>query len=124
MCKFILLTAGFAISEVILAFAFAAIAQIYYKEIKGFEFKSIVKGIFERLFIAIALIHDLPHALTLFSALKLATRLKHSEPDSDHNNKFNDYYLMGNLASVIVAIFYTYAFKEFDTIPLFNRICP
>lgn len=35
----------------------------------------------------------------------------------NHNNKFNDYYLMGNLASVIVAIFYTYAFKEFDTIP-------
>ena len=119
-----MLTAGFAISEVILAFAFAAIAQIYYKEIKGFEFKSILKGTFERLFIAIALIHDLLHALTLFSALKLANRLKHSEPDSAHNNKFNDYYLMGNLASVIVAIFYTHAFKEFDAIPLFNTICP
>jgi hypothetical protein len=88
----------------------------------GFEFKSIFKGIFERLFLSIALIHNLPHALTLFSALKLATRLKHTEPAADHN-KYNDYYLMGNLASVIVAIFYSYAFSNFNEISIFTRIC-
>jgi len=122
MSKFWVLLISFVVSEIVLAFAFAAIAQVYYKEIKGFEFKSIVKGIFERIFLAVALINDLPHALTLFSALKLATRLKHAEPDTDHN-KFNDYYLIGNLASVMVAIFYCYVYCNFNTIPLFVKIC-
>lgn len=123
MCKFILLTISFVIAEIILAFAFSAIAQVYYKKIKGVDFKSIFKGTFERLFISIALVHNLPHALTLFSALKLATRLKHAEPDAENQNKFNDYYLMGNLASVVVAIFYSYAFSNFNEIAIFNRIC-
>lgn len=122
MCKFWLLSISFVLSEIILAFAFAIIAQVYYKEIRGFEFKSIVKGIFERFFLAVALINNLPHALTFFSALKLATRLKHDEPSTDHN-KFNDYYLMGNLASVMVAIFYCYAYCNFNDISLFDKIC-
>ena len=122
MCKFYVLFISFVLSEIVLAFAFAAIAQVYYKEIKGFEFKSIVKGSFERIFLTVALINNLPHALTLFSALKLATRLKHDEPATDHN-KFNDYYLMGNLASVIVAIFYCYAYCNFNDISLFVKIC-
>ena len=50
MCKFYVLSISFVLSEIVLAFAFAAIAQVYYKEIKGFEFKSIVKGSFERIF--------------------------------------------------------------------------
>jgi len=105
-----------------LAFAFSAIAQIYYSKISGFEWKSIFKGTFERIFITVSLIHNLPHALTFFSALKLATRLKHEEP-KDNENQFNDYYLMGNLASVIVAIAYSYLYNEFDKIELFVKIC-
>lgn len=126
MCKFVTLLVIYLVSEVILAFIFSAIAQLYYKEIankgKGIDFKSVLKGIFERVFLAVSLINNLPHALTFFSALKLATRLKHDEPDKEHN-KFNDYYLVGNLASVLVAIIYSWLYLNFDTIELFRRIC-
>jgi ABC-type multidrug transport system permease subunit len=121
MSKFWLLLISFLLSEVLLAFAFAAIAQVYYKEIKGFDFKSILKGTFERIFLSIALIHDLPHALTFFSALKLATRLKHDDKNVNVD-KYNDYYLIGNLASVTVAIFYCYAYCHFTEIHIFNKL--
>lgn len=120
MAKFWILFAVFVLTETILAFLFAIIAQVFYKR-NGIDFKSIAKGIIERLFLTIALINDLTSALTFFSALKLATRLKHEEAKEDHN-KFNDYYLIGNLASVTVAILYVYLYKHFDHIPLFVKL--
>ncbi len=65
--------------------------------------------------------HNLPHAQTFFSALKLATSLKHREGGTDHN-KFNDSYLMGNLASVMVAMFYCYAYIIKSGIQLYLQI--
>ncbi|QHS63187.1 hypothetical protein [Chitinophaga agri] len=139
MCKTITLIILLIASEIILAFAFAAISQIYYKEVKGIDWKSIFKGFFERMFLAICLINNLPHALTLFSALKLATRLKHDETKkveqasvgteekqmtlTDADNKYNDYYLLGNLTSVLVAISYWYAYSNFPELWLFKKIC-
>jgi hypothetical protein len=120
MPKNLILFILFAIFEILLAFLFSAIAQIFYKKI-GIDFRSIFKGVIERLFLTIALINDLTSALTFFSALKLATRLKHQETGIEHN-KFNDYYLVGNLASVTVAIFYMYIFKNFDAIPLLHKL--
>lgn len=122
MCKFWILFVGFLVSEGLLALIFSIIAEVYYKKAKGFDFKSIFKGIFERIFLAIALIHNLPHALTFFSALKLATRLKHTEEKNEHND-FNDYYLLGNLASVLVAIGYSYLYLNFEKIEIFIKIC-
>ena len=120
MSEFLLLLIVFIVTEALVAFLFAIIAQVFYKK-AGIDFKSIAKGVIERLFLAIALINDLTGALTFFSALKLATRLKHEEPGGEHN-KFNDYYLIGNLASVTVAIFYVYIYKNFDHIPLFLKL--
>lgn len=122
MCKFILLTIGFIVTEALLALIFSIIAQVYYKKATGFDFKSIFKGIIERIFLSISLINDLPHALTFFSALKLATRLKHTEAKDEHND-FNDYYLLGNLSSVLVAISYAHIYRNFETIEIFNKIC-
>jgi hypothetical protein len=99
------------VSEIILAFSFATIAQVFYKKI-GLDFKSIVKGLFERVFLTVALFFDYPHALTFFSAVKLATRLKHSERDEEQENKFNDFYLFGNFLSVLMAILYTQLLKN------------
>ena len=62
---------------------------------------SVAKGIFERIFIVFALLSDYPQALTLFAALKIGTRIK------DDNRISNDYYLVGNLVSVSLAIAYT-----------------
>lgn len=120
MSKFWVLVILFLLTEVVLAFLFSIIAQVYYKKL-GLDFKSIFKGYLERLFLVIALIHDINTALTFFSALKLATRLKHQET-AEENNKFNDYYLLGNLASVTVAIFYCYSYKNIETIGFFMKI--
>jgi uncharacterized membrane protein len=66
------------IAEIVLAFAFSAISQIFYKKL-GLDFKSILKGIFERIFLVVTLFYGYPHSLTFFSAVKLGTRLKHTE---------------------------------------------
>ncbi len=100
-----------SIAEIVLAFIFAAIAQIFYQKI-GLNFKSILKGFIERCFLFITLLNDYPHALTLFSALKLATRLKHKDIDAETENRFNDFYLIGNMVSVIVAITYVWLYKK------------
>jgi hypothetical protein len=92
------------VCEIILAFLFALIAQVFYKKL-GFDFKSIFKGFIERLFLTLFLFHEVLHALTFFSALKLATRLKHNEINGEVDS-YNDYYLLGNLMSVSVALLY------------------
>ena len=119
MSKMILIIILIGISEVFVAFCFALTAQVFYRKI-GLDFKSIIKGMIERLFLLIALANNYPHALTFFSALKLATRLKHTEP-ANGENKFNDYYLIGNLVSVAVAIGYVYLFQHFDEIKILYR---
>jgi hypothetical protein len=104
---FWILSGIFLVTEIVLAFAFALVAQIYYRKI-GLDFRSIFKGSLERPFLVVALFNDYPHALTFFSALKLATRLKRTDVDENH---FNDYYLIGNLVSVAVGIFYVYLLR-------------
>jgi hypothetical protein len=99
------------IGEIVLAFVFSAIAQLFYQRI-GLNFKSILKGAIERLFLTVSMLNNYPHALTLFSALKLATRLKRKDMDEEIENKFNDFYLVGNMVSVVVAMGYVYLFKE------------
>jgi hypothetical protein len=98
------------ISEIILAFVFALIAQQFYKK-SEIDIKSIMKGLIERLFLTIFIFNDLAHALTFFSALKLATRLKHDE-NKDEIEKFNNYYLIGNLVSATVALFYVFIWQH------------
>jgi hypothetical protein len=110
MPVYLILTILFLVTEIIIAFAFAVIAQVFYHKI-GFDFKAIFKGIAERLFLFIMLVNGYAQALTFFSALKLATRLKHEEPSKDLDG-FNDYYLLGNLLSVLVAIGYVYVYQH------------
>jgi hypothetical protein len=103
------------ISEIVLAFLFSTIAQILYKKI-GLDFTSIFKGVIERLFLMFSLYKDYPHALTFFSAIKLASRLKHEEKESkdkEAENRYNDFYLTGNLISVSVAIAYVLLIRYF-----------
>ena len=52
-----------------LAFKFSVIAQLVYKKM-GFDFRSIFKGIVERIFLFISFYNGFPHALTFFSAIK------------------------------------------------------
>lgn len=102
----------FVVSEIVLAFAFSAITQLFYKKV-GLDFKSILKGIFERIFLVVTLYFGYPHALTFFSAVKLGTRLKHEEKVDEDQNRFNDFYLFGNFISVIAAILYVQLIKHY-----------
>ncbi|MDB4921817.1 hypothetical protein [Mucilaginibacter sp.] len=120
MPEFLILSLLFVITEVFIAFIFAAIAQIFYHQI-GLNFKAIFKGIAERVFLFVTLTNGYTQALTFFSALKLATRLKHEEPKADLDG-FNDYYLIGNLLSVVVAIAYVYTYQHFSEIHLFQLL--
>jgi hypothetical protein len=101
-----------AASEIILGFIFSAIAQVFLKK-SGLDFRSLLKGLIERGFLFICLINGLPHALTLFGALKVATRLKHTSPKPEDEDAFNNFYLIGNFISVIAAIGYVEAYKHF-----------
>jgi hypothetical protein len=105
---------------VFIAVIFAVIAQLFYHKL-GFDFKAIFKGIAERVFLFAMLVNGYTQALTFFSALKLATRLKHEEPKADLDG-FNDYYLLGNLLSVLVAISYVYAYQHFGEIHFFQML--
>ncbi|WP_400263450.1 hypothetical protein ACFX5U_10700 [Sphingobacterium sp. SG20118] len=83
---------------------------------KKFDLKSTVKGVLERLFMTYSLCQGFPHVLTLFGALKLGTRLKRAEKEDTPENikkeaAYNDYYLIGNLISVALSIFYYSLFK-------------
>jgi hypothetical protein len=59
-----------------------------------------LKGVLERLVLFIGLIADLGTVLVMFGALKLGTRL-HDEKDKKISN---NYFLVGNLFSVLVAM--------------------
>ena len=120
MSKFIILSILFIGSELLIALVFAVIAQVFYHKI-GLDFKSIFKGVIERMFLFISLASGYIEGLTFFSALKLATRLRHHEGSKDMDG-FNDYYLLGNLVSVAVVFGYVYAYIHFDTIHLFQVI--
>lgn len=100
------------ICELLLGFIFSAIAQVFYQK-NGINFRSLLKGVIERGFLFVALANDYPHALTLFGALKVATRLKHTSASPAEENAFNNFYLIGNFVSVAVVIGYMYAYKLF-----------
>ena len=80
---------------------------------KKMDCRSVGKGICERILLTVALLNNLPHVLTLFGALKLGTRLKRKDMESNAEDeaKYNDYYLVGNFISVLVCIFYHNVFK-------------
>lgn len=104
--KIIVIAITMIVCECILALLFALIAQQFYGRSGVIDIKSILKGFFERLFLTLFLFNGVQSALTFFSALKLATRLKHTETNTDESSKYNDYYLLGNLISVAVAFLY------------------
>jgi len=104
MARLEIITGIFVVGEVVLAALFWAVANFFYRR-SGLDARSIVKGVIERAFLFVTLVNGYPHALTFFSAVKLATRLKHEESGEDRD-RFNDYYLIGNLISVLAAIGY------------------
>lgn len=72
------------------------------KSTKRFMFMEIqtFKGVLERFVLFVALYCSYTPMLVVFGALKLGTRL------DNKNHVSNDYFLIGNFISILVAIFY------------------
>lgn len=68
--------------------------------------RSIIKGIIERVFLSVSMINAIYPLLTVYGALKIGTRLGNS-----HQVK-NDYFLIGNIVSILIAML-SYAIFRF-----------
>lgn len=75
--------------------------------------RSLIKGIIERIFLSLSMINLIYPLLTVYGALKIGTRLGNS-----HQVK-NDYFLIGNVVSILIAML-SYAIFRF-LIPLSNN---
>jgi len=74
----------------------------------------VLKGILERFVVTFGLFISLAGILTVFAALKLANRLSH---EADHNDDMINYFLIGNLITVLLCLCYYQLATEFsDTI--------
>ena len=78
---------------------------------KSINVRSVAKGVIERVFLVTALANEYTQALVLFGALKLGTRL--TDPKKAESGGYNDYFLIGNLLSVLSAIIFVYLYKKF-----------
>ncbi len=68
---------------------------------------SMLKGLLERTLIVVSLHLSITQSLTLLGALKIATRIKDGE-----DRVSNDFFLIGNLVSVLFGIGYYILLKE------------
>lgn len=75
------------------------------KKLLGFE-QSTFKGLLERLIISTGLILGFSPILVVFGTVKLGTRFK------DTQDIKNDYFLVGNFSSILLAMLYYFAFTK------------
>ena len=68
----------------------------------------IFKGTLERLVITTGLLLNFPQILIMFGALKLANQLKHE----GHDDEMRNYFLIGNLISVLMCFIYFYLIEQ------------
>lgn len=72
--------------------------------------KARLKGLLERFVLFLGLVAGVEQIVTLFSALKLGTYFLGKEPDYEKVSK--DYFLIGNLVSIGLAISYMLWWKQ------------
>ncbi|SNS70957.1 hypothetical protein SAMN05421640_0945 [Ekhidna lutea] len=90
-------TAIFVVGELGALVLFFLVTKMFSRSL---TLSSVLRGVLERGFLYIILVVDLPQGLAFFGALKIATRLK------DDDKISNDYFLTGNLVSVLIVIGY------------------
>ena len=97
MDKNLIHIAIYVVGELAALLVFFLITMMFQKKL---TLSSVLRGALERAFLFIILIIDLPQGLAFYGALKIATRLK------DDDKISNDYFLVGNLVSVLIVIGY------------------
>lgn len=94
--------------EVLIHFVFFIFSRIIGKKDKDrISVVSVTKGFLERTFVVTSLWFQMTSALTLLGALKIATRIKDNE-----DKVSNDFFLVGNLVSVLFGIAYYVLLKH------------
>jgi hypothetical protein len=90
---------AFAAGEILAIILFRLIRQNF--AAKGTPiWNAIGKGLLERFMLLVGLANGIQSIITLFGAIKIGTRLK----DSNQDKITNDYFLIGNFASVAIAL--------------------
>ena len=97
MNSYLIHSAIFVIGEIIALILFFLITKMFGRNL---TLSSVLRGALERGFLFIILLVNLPQGMAFFGALKIATRLK------DDDKISNDYFLTGNLVSVLIVIGY------------------
>ena len=101
MPDLILYIAIIAASELVAVLLFWLLAKFNKNHGRNtINLSSIIRGMAERAFITFTLVYGIPQSLTVFAALKIATRIK------DEDRISNEFYLLGNLLSITLAIIY------------------
>lgn len=96
------------IGEIFIHIGFYILSRLFGKEgSSGLDGRSIFKGLLERSFLTLSLVVGIQSALILFGALKIATRIK-----DDTNKISNDFFLVGNICSVLFSICYYLFFND------------
>lgn len=100
----------FIIGELVSVFIFALLKRAFnLPKTSPARKASVVKGILERAVLYIGLLHGFPQILIAFGALKIGTRLH-----EDKKTKIsNDYFLVGNLVSILLAMLYAIIAQQF-----------
>lgn len=97
MPEIVYYSAIYVIGELAALLIFFLITKMFKKQL---TLSSVLRGALERFFIYVILLVKLPQGLAFFGALKIATRLK------DDDKISNDYFLTGNLVSVLMVLGY------------------
>lgn len=90
------------IGEAVIHVLFYILGRLFGKEDSNkLDARSVFKGLLERSFLTLSLVVGIQSALILFGALKIATRIK-----DDTNKISNDFFLVGNISSVLFSVCY------------------
>ena len=108
--KYLWALALFAIGEILSFLIFIIVKKNMVSKENSTAIKgATAKGILERAVMLTGLLHGFPQILIAFGALKLGTRL-HDDKNSEISN---NYFLLGNLISILLAMVYAIIIQGF-----------
>ncbi len=112
MLQFLIYSAVFIIGEILVTTLFRVVIYLFFQG-KEYEqedthtpkiskWRSIAKGVIERLFLYISILQNFPQSLFIFGAIKVGTRL-----ESDKTKRVStDLFIIGNFLSVLAVLGY------------------
>lgn len=96
------------VGEIVFHLLFWLIGRLYaFEQVPGSRGREAFKGFLERLVLTAGIAHGIITVVIAFAGLKVATKLSLSATEPrDEVKKHNDYFLVGNLLSILFALVY------------------